>query len=168
MAGVPVMAEGGHGGGVRLDESYRAGLTGLGEGKLRALLVSTDGALAADLGMGEAFRLGRLKLQAARAKRFEPSLEILQRRVFIDSRWGGGTTKAPIPSWHPCKRQSSVTKSSRPGQVRVGAGFRGRALLVRVSLGHLSGPLKMISVSARARYRQTRRWRPWPPSPGVL
>jgi len=77
MAGVPVMAEGGHGGGVRLDESYRAGLTGLGEGELRALLVSTDGALAADLGMGEAFRLGRLKLQAARAKRFEPSLEIL-------------------------------------------------------------------------------------------
>jgi predicted DNA-binding transcriptional regulator YafY len=87
MAGVPVMAEGGHGGGVRLDESYRAGLTGLGEGELRALLVSTDGALAADLGMGEAFRLGRLKLQAARAKRFEPSLEILQRRVFVDSRW---------------------------------------------------------------------------------
>jgi predicted DNA-binding transcriptional regulator YafY len=75
-AGVPVIAEGGHGGGVRLEESYRAGLTGLG-----------DGALAADLGMGEDFRLGRLKLEAARVKRFEPAVEALQRRVLINSRW---------------------------------------------------------------------------------
>jgi hypothetical protein len=47
-AGVPVIAEGGHGGGVRLDESYRAGLTGLGEGELRALLIGADAALARD------------------------------------------------------------------------------------------------------------------------
>jgi predicted DNA-binding transcriptional regulator YafY len=86
-AGVPVIAEGGHGGGVRLDESYRAGLTGLGEGELRALLIGADDALARDLGMGEAFRLGRLKLAAAQAKRFEPALDVLQRRVLIDSRW---------------------------------------------------------------------------------
>jgi predicted DNA-binding transcriptional regulator YafY len=86
-AGVPVIAEGGHGGGVCLDESYRAGLTGLGEGELRALLIGADATLAGDLGMGEAFRLGRLKLQAARAKRFEPAIEIFQKRVFVDSRW---------------------------------------------------------------------------------
>lgn len=86
-AGVPVLAEGGHGGGVRLDESYRAGLTGLGEGELRALIIGADDALARDLGMGEAFRLGRLKLAAAQAKRFEPALDVLQRRVLIDSRW---------------------------------------------------------------------------------
>jgi predicted DNA-binding transcriptional regulator YafY len=86
-AGVPVIAEGGHGGGVRLDESYRAGLTGLGEGELRALVIGADDALARDLGMGEAFRLGRLKLAATQAKRFEPALDVLQRRVLIDSRW---------------------------------------------------------------------------------
>jgi predicted DNA-binding transcriptional regulator YafY len=86
-AGVPVIAEGGHGGGVRLDESYRAGLTGLGEGELRALLIGADAALARDLGMGDALRLGQLKLQAAQAKRFEPALDILQRRLLIDSRW---------------------------------------------------------------------------------
>lgn len=62
-------------------------MTGLREDELRALLISTDGTLATDLGMGEAYRLGRLKLQAAQAKRFEPSVEILQTRVLIDSRW---------------------------------------------------------------------------------
>jgi predicted DNA-binding transcriptional regulator YafY len=86
-AGVPVIAFGGPGGGVRLDESYRAGLTGLGEGELRVLLLGADARLARDLGMDEALRLGRLKLQATQAKRFEPALEVLQRRVLIDSRW---------------------------------------------------------------------------------
>ena len=86
-AGVPVIAEGGHGGGVRLDESYRAGLTGLGVGELRALLIGADAALARDLGMGDALRLGQLKLRAAQAKRFEPAVDILQRRLLIDSRW---------------------------------------------------------------------------------
>jgi predicted DNA-binding transcriptional regulator YafY len=86
-AGIPVIAEGGHGGGVSLDESYRAGLTGLDERELRALLIGADATLAGDLGMSEAFHLGRLKLQAARAKRFESAIEIFQRRVFIDSSW---------------------------------------------------------------------------------
>jgi predicted DNA-binding transcriptional regulator YafY len=87
FAGVPVIAEGGRGGGVRLDESYRSGLTGLGEGEVRALVLGADAALASDLGMGESFRLGRLKLQAAQAGRLDPSLEKLQRRVLVDSRW---------------------------------------------------------------------------------
>jgi predicted DNA-binding transcriptional regulator YafY len=86
-AGIPVIAEGGRGGGVRLDESYRSGLTGLGEGELRALVLGADAALAKDLGLGEAFRLGRLKLRAAQARRFDPALEKLQRRVLVDSRW---------------------------------------------------------------------------------
>jgi RNA polymerase sigma factor (sigma-70 family) len=87
FAGVPVIAEGGRGGGVRLDESYRSGLTGLGEGELRALVLGADAALASDLGMGEAFRLGKLKLLASKTERFDPALERLQRRVFVDSRW---------------------------------------------------------------------------------
>src|SRR5512140_326387 len=70
-AGVPVIAFGGPGGGVRLDDAYRAGLTGLGEGELRVLLLGADARLARDLGMHEALRLGRLKLQATQAKRFE-------------------------------------------------------------------------------------------------
>ncbi len=62
-------------------------MTGLGEGELRALLLGADAKLARDLGMDEALRLGRLKLLATQAKRFEPALEVLQRRVLIDSRW---------------------------------------------------------------------------------
>jgi RNA polymerase sigma factor (sigma-70 family) len=86
-AGVPIIAEGGRGGGVRLDEAYQSGLTGLGEGEMRALVLGADAALAKDLGMGESFRLGRLKLQASQARSFDPALERLQRRVLVDSRW---------------------------------------------------------------------------------
>ena len=86
-AGVPIIAEGGRGGGVRLDDSYRSGLTGLGEGEIRALALGADAALASDLGMGESLRLGRLKLQAARSRGSEASLERLQKRILVDSRW---------------------------------------------------------------------------------
>jgi predicted DNA-binding transcriptional regulator YafY len=86
-AGVPIISEGGRGGGVRLDEEYRSGLTGLGEGELRAMVLGADAALARDLGMGEAFRLGALKLRAAQSGRYDAALERLQKRVLVDSRW---------------------------------------------------------------------------------
>ncbi len=86
-AGVPILAEGGHGGGIWLDESYRSSLTGLAEGELRALILGADASLAEDLGMGEAYRLGRGKLIAAQPRRFEPAIEMVQRRILVDSRW---------------------------------------------------------------------------------
>lgn len=86
-AGIPVIAEGGHGGGVRLDEAYRSGLSGLGEGELKALLLGADASLAEDLGLGEQLRLARLKLAAQGPKSLEPVFEMLQRRIYVDSRW---------------------------------------------------------------------------------
>jgi predicted DNA-binding transcriptional regulator YafY len=86
-AGIPVQAEGGHGGGVSLDEAYKSGLSGLGEAELRALLLGADASLADDLGMGEALRAAKLKIEAAGPKRFEPALEALRRRILVDSRW---------------------------------------------------------------------------------
>ncbi len=85
-AGVPILAEGGHGGGIWLDESYRSSLTGLVEGELRAPILGADASLAEDLGMGEAYRLGRGKLIAAPPRRFEPAIEMVQRRILVDSR----------------------------------------------------------------------------------
>jgi predicted DNA-binding transcriptional regulator YafY len=87
FAGIPIMAEGGRGGGLSLDEAYRSGLLGLGEGELRALLLGIDGSLAADLGLGEARRLSLEKLLASRPPSLAPALDAIQRRILVDSRW---------------------------------------------------------------------------------
>lgn len=86
-AGIPVMAEGGRGGGIWLDESYRSSLTGFNEAELRALLIGGDAALAGDLGLGKALSLGRLKLRASLPRRFGPALESVRKRILVDSRW---------------------------------------------------------------------------------
>jgi len=86
-AGIPVMAEGGRGGGVWLDDAYRSSLTGFSEAELRALLIGGDAAISGDLGLGEAFSLGRLKLRASLPRRYEEALESIQQRILIDSRW---------------------------------------------------------------------------------
>src|SRR5689334_5817881 len=54
IAGVPVYADGGHGGGIALDENYRVTLTGLEEAEVRALFVSSSAKLLGDIGLGDA------------------------------------------------------------------------------------------------------------------
>jgi predicted DNA-binding transcriptional regulator YafY len=87
LSGIPVIAESGPGGGVFLDEDYRTGLTGLKAAELRALLLSTDGGLLSDIGLGDAVRSGRLKLEAAAPKRESEALAAFRGRILIDSRW---------------------------------------------------------------------------------
>ncbi|HET7838857.1 MAG TPA: WYL domain-containing protein [Rectinemataceae bacterium] len=87
LSGVPVLAEGGPGGGIWLDPAYRSSLTGMKEAELRTLLVAGDARLLDDLGWGQAFRETQAKLRASVPRRFEPGVEQLRRRLFIDSRW---------------------------------------------------------------------------------
>lgn len=87
LTGVPVMAEGGPGGGVGLDPGYRTTLTGLREAEVRALLAAGDPALFDDLGWGQAYRQGQSKVKASVPRRFESGLEEVRRRLVIDSRW---------------------------------------------------------------------------------
>ncbi len=86
-AGIPVIAEGGPGGGVRLTDEYRTSLTGLKNDEVRSLFLSTDGALLGDLGWGDAYRVSRLKLNASLPSTARHEVEITQRRLLIDSRW---------------------------------------------------------------------------------
>jgi predicted DNA-binding transcriptional regulator YafY len=86
-SGVPVLAEGGPGGGVWLRDDYRTSLTGLKDEELRALLLSSDGSLLGDLGWKEAYRASRLKLDASLPAASSSVAEIAQRRILIDSRW---------------------------------------------------------------------------------
>src|SRR5215471_12489790 len=53
-AGVPLYADGGHGGGIALDENYRTTLTGLKESEVRSLFISGNAKLLRDIGLGEA------------------------------------------------------------------------------------------------------------------
>ncbi len=87
LSGVPVLAEGGPGGGVWLDPSYRTSLTGMKESELRTLLVAGDARLLDDLGWGKEYLESQRKLRASVPRRFESGVDRLRRRLVIDSRW---------------------------------------------------------------------------------
>jgi predicted DNA-binding transcriptional regulator YafY len=86
-AGIPLITEGGPGGGVRLRDEYRTSLTGLTDDEVRSLFFSRDGALFGDLGWGNAYRMSQLKLDAALPAAARSAAEAAQRRILIDSRW---------------------------------------------------------------------------------
>ena len=54
LSGVPIYSEGGHGGGITLDEQYRTTLTGLHAPEVRTLFVASNTAVLRDVGLGEA------------------------------------------------------------------------------------------------------------------
>ncbi|MBZ0281114.1 MAG: YafY family transcriptional regulator [Anaerolineae bacterium] len=87
IAGVPVHAEAGHGGGVYLDEHYRVSLTGLKEAEVRALFVSTRPGPLQDIGLGQAAEATLLKLFAALPSLHRQEAERMQQRIHLDSAW---------------------------------------------------------------------------------
>lgn len=86
VSGVPVLAEGGPGGGVWLRDDYRTSLTGMKDEELRALAISIDGSLLGDLGWRDAQRAGKLKLDAALPAASAPAVEFALCRILLDSR----------------------------------------------------------------------------------
>ena len=87
MAGVPLHAEAGHGGGVYLDEHYRVSLTGLKEAEVRALFVSTRAGPLQDVGLGQAAEATLLKLFAALPSLHRHEAERMQQRIHLDPAW---------------------------------------------------------------------------------
>src|SRR5690606_34139 len=86
-AGVPIYAEGGHGGGITLDENYKVTLTGLKEAEVRSLFLSSNARLLADIGLGEAAESTLLKLLAALPVPHQPSVDHIRQRILIDPVW---------------------------------------------------------------------------------
>jgi predicted DNA-binding transcriptional regulator YafY len=97
-AGVPLHTEGGHGGGVALDEHYRTTLTGLQESEARALFIAGNSKLLDDVGLGEAADRTLLKLLAALPRSYQPSVEHIRQRILIDPLWWWHDSQ-PLPFW---------------------------------------------------------------------
>ena len=84
MAGVPVMAERGTGGGWSLLEGYRTNLTGLTSSEMQALLLASPTRLLADLGLRQAAEAALLKLLAALPAVSRSNAEYARQRLHVD------------------------------------------------------------------------------------
>ncbi len=85
--GIPIYSEGGHGGGIALDEHYRLSLTGLKEAEVRALFVAQDSQLMRDLGLGAEATQAFLKLSAALPSLHSRTAAHIRQRIHIDAAW---------------------------------------------------------------------------------
>jgi predicted DNA-binding transcriptional regulator YafY len=83
-AGVPVYAERGRGGGIRLLPGFRTDVTGLTQDEARALFVLTTGGAQADLGLGAALRSAVAKVLRAVPAPFQPAAAAASERILVD------------------------------------------------------------------------------------
>lgn len=87
ISGVPIYAEGGHGGGIALDEDYRTNLTGLHEEEARTLFLASNESLLKQLKLGDAAERTLLKLNAALPARHQAAVHHMRQRILIDPAW---------------------------------------------------------------------------------
>lgn len=85
-AGVPVWAERGRRGGIRLLPGYRTDVTGLTSDEVRALFVLATEGTHADLGLGPAIGSALRKVMAALPDVHRPAAERISERVLVDPR----------------------------------------------------------------------------------
>jgi len=86
-AGIPIYTQSGDGGGVGLDENYRFSLTGLHDSEVRALFVSGNLRLLADIGLESAFERLTLKVLAALPTPHQQAADEVRQRILVDSQW---------------------------------------------------------------------------------
>ena len=96
MAGVPVYAERGPGGGCALLDSYRTTLTGLNQDEMRALFMLSIPAPLAELGVDQELKAALLKLSAALPATRRGVEERVRQRIHLDSE-GWFEAREPVP-----------------------------------------------------------------------
>jgi predicted DNA-binding transcriptional regulator YafY len=98
FAGVPIYTEGGHGGGIALDEKYRTTLTGLTETEVHALFLAGNNELLREVGLGGAAARTERKLLAALPLEHQPAVDFIRQRIYIDPLWWWHDSQ-PMPFW---------------------------------------------------------------------
>ncbi len=83
-AGVPIYAERGRGGGIRLLPGFRTDVTGLTQDEARALFVLTTGGAHADLGLAAPLRSAIAKVLRAVPAPFQPAAAAVSQRILVD------------------------------------------------------------------------------------
>src|SRR5580692_4339177 len=83
-AGVPIYAERGRGGGIRLLPGYRTDVTGLTREEARALFVLTTGGAHADLGLAAPLRSAIAKVLRAVPAPFQTAATAASERILVD------------------------------------------------------------------------------------
>jgi predicted DNA-binding transcriptional regulator YafY len=96
IAGIPVYAERGPGGGVQLVDGFRTRLTGLTVEETRALFMVNIPAPLGALGMGSELKTALLKLAAALPEAQSDERRLAQERFYLDARgWAQADEPAP-------------------------------------------------------------------------
>jgi predicted DNA-binding transcriptional regulator YafY len=109
-AGVPIYAERGRGGGIRLLPGYRTDVTGLTQDEARALFVLTTGGAQEDLGLGTAARSAILKVMRAVPEPFRPAATATSQRILVDP---AGWMRPPEPVGQLGELQAAVFTDRR-------------------------------------------------------
>jgi predicted DNA-binding transcriptional regulator YafY len=89
IAGVPVYAERGPGGGISLLEEYRTNLTGLTADEVRALFMLSIPTPLLQLGVGQELKAAMLKLGAALPEARRGEQMAARQRIHLDASWWG-------------------------------------------------------------------------------
>ncbi len=94
-SGIPIYCEGGHGGGVALDEEYRTTLTGLNTSEVQTLFTLNNTSPLRDIGLGEATDRLLRKLLATLPASHRLTVAHIRQRLMIDPSWWWHDTTTP-------------------------------------------------------------------------
>lgn len=120
LAGIPVVAERGKGGGWFLLEAYQTNLTGLSPIEIQALFLPKPSHLLADLGLHQASEAAFIKLLAALPAMYRRDAESIRQRIHVDAT-GWRSCEEDISSfptlfgaiWQECKLHLVYQRSDR-------------------------------------------------------
>ena len=151
-AGVPIYAEAGPGGGVRLVEGYRTRLTGLTAEEAEALALSGLPGAASELGLGTVLAAAQLKVDAALPPELRSRAVRMRERFHLDAP-GWFAREEPVPHlavlarcvWD--ERRVEIRYEKRDGEVK--------RLLDPLGLVLKAGIWYLVALSGRTRSLRT-------------
>ena|SRR5947209_10480724 len=107
MAGIPVYAERGPGGGCSLMDGYQTRLTGLTESEIRALFLLKMAGPLAELGLSKALDDALMKLTVALPAAQRHGAEQVCQRIYFDVEGGGAASATNNPGGYLAGAQVS-------------------------------------------------------------